>query len=55
MHVRRASGACVMSGEATIEQLGLDYISIGGCAGVLVGYIVVCRLVAYLGIRYLKF
>lgn len=52
--VRRATNNCVTTGEATINALDLDYISISGCAGVLVGYIVLCRFIAYLGIRYLK-
>lgn len=42
------------SGQQTIDDLDLNYISMGGCAGVLVGYIVICRITAYLGIRFLK-
>ncbi|GAB4814284.1 hypothetical protein N2152v2_001330 [Parachlorella kessleri] len=49
-----AKGTCVTSGQQTIDKLGLDYLSIGACAGILVGYIVVCRTIAYLGIRFLK-
>jgi hypothetical protein len=41
-------------GEQFIESLGLDYISLGGCIGTLIGYIFVCRVVAYLAIRHLK-
>ncbi|KAJ1628748.1 P-loop containing nucleoside triphosphate hydrolase protein [Pavlovales sp. CCMP2436] len=49
-----AHGVClVTSGEQVIQKLGFDYISIGGCAGVLLFYIVGCRVIAYLGIRYL--
>jgi ATP-binding cassette subfamily G (WHITE) protein 2 len=49
------NGRCpVSTGEQTIKNLGLDYISIGGCAGVLIGYIVFCRVVAYLGVRFIK-
>jgi ATP-binding cassette subfamily G (WHITE) protein 2 len=48
-------GACpVATGEQTIQQLGLSYLSIGGCAAVLVGYILFCRLIAYLGVRFIK-
>jgi ATP-binding cassette subfamily G (WHITE) protein 2 len=49
-----ASGKCIPNGEATIKDLGLDYISIGGCIGVLFCYIIGCRTIAFFGIRYLK-
>ncbi|GIL62771.1 hypothetical protein Vafri_16946 [Volvox africanus] len=50
------TGQCpTTAGEQTIKALGLDYISIGGCAGVLIGYILFCRVVAYLGVRYIKY
>ena len=49
-----ASGTCIHDGETTIRQLGLDYISIGGCVGVLLAFIIFCRVVAYLGVRFLK-
>lgn len=42
---------CIASGQTTIDALNLDYISIGGCAGVLAGYIILCRTIAYLGVR----
>ena len=45
---------CIATGEQTIKTLGLDYISIGGCIGTLIGYIVICRVVAYLAVRYMK-
>lgn len=48
-------GRCpITSGQQTIDALGLDYISIGGCIGVLCGYIIFCRGVAYLAIKYIK-
>ncbi|KXZ51256.1 hypothetical protein GPECTOR_13g743 [Gonium pectorale] len=50
-----SAGKCpITSGEQTIKSLGLDYISIGDCVGILIAYIVICRLIAYLGVRYLK-
>lgn len=49
-----ASGKCIKDGETTIRDLGLDYISIGGCIGVLLAWILFCRVIAYLGIRFLK-
>ena len=50
----RARYSCIENGEHFIRELGLDYISVGGCIGVLIGYIVVCRLIAFLGVRFLK-
>jgi ATP-binding cassette subfamily G (WHITE) protein 2 len=37
-----------------IEELGLDYITIGGCIGALFAFIIGFRVIAYLGIRYIK-
>jgi ABC-type multidrug transport system ATPase subunit len=44
---------CV-SGQSKIIELGLDYITIGGCVGVLVAMIFFFRFIAYLGVRYVK-
>jgi ATP-binding cassette, subfamily G (WHITE), member 2 len=55
--VQRADGSfrCpITRGEQTIDSLGLDFISVGGCAGVLIGLIIFSRVVAYLGLRFLK-
>lgn len=50
-----SGGVCpVTSGEQTIERLGLGELSIAANAGILLAFIVICRLVAYLGIRFLK-
>ena len=46
--------SCIENGQAIIRELGLDYISIIGCIAALVGYIVVCRAIAFLGVRFLK-
>lgn len=45
---------CTRNGEAIIKELGLDYISIPGCIGALVAFIIICRLIAFLGVRFLK-
>lgn len=49
-----SSGKCITDGETTIENLGFDYINIGGCIGVLFTFIIVCRIISYLGVRFLK-
>ncbi|KXZ51257.1 hypothetical protein GPECTOR_13g744 [Gonium pectorale] len=50
-----SAGKCpITSGEQTIKSLGLDYIGIADCVGILIAYIVICRVIAYLGVRYLK-
>lgn len=48
------SGTCIKTGQQTITSLGLDYISIGGCIGALLAFIIFCRIVAFLGVRFLK-
>uniref|UniRef100_A0A7I4AWE4 ABC transporter domain-containing protein n=1 Tax=Physcomitrium patens TaxID=3218 RepID=A0A7I4AWE4_PHYPA len=49
------AGACpITSGEQTIKSLGLDYLNIGSCITILIFYILITRIIAYLGIRYLK-
>ncbi|CAF2346165.1 unnamed protein product [Rotaria sp. Silwood2] len=50
----RAKYSCIESGEALIIERGYNYISIGGCIGVLIGYIIFCRIIAFLGVRFLK-
>ena len=53
--LEKAGGKCPLtSGEQTISQLGFNQYSIGLCAGVLVVFIVVCRAMAYVGLRVLK-
>ena len=48
-------GVCpITNGMQTVTSLGLDNFTIGECAGILVFYIVFCRAVAFLGIRYIK-
>ena len=52
---REANGRCpVTSGEQTIDRLDLDQLSVAANAGILVAYVFLCRLVAFLGIRFLK-
>jgi ATP-binding cassette, subfamily G (WHITE), member 2 len=51
---KNAGNCAITRGEQTIATLGLDQYTIGECAGLLVLYIVFCRTVAFLGIRYIK-
>lgn len=51
---RTAAPCTVTQGTTTIKTLGLDEYTIGECAGVLVAYIIFCRLVAFLAVRYIK-
>lgn len=50
----RAKLSCIEHGETLIKERGYDYITVGGCAGVLIGYIIFCRFAAFLGVRFLK-
>ena len=45
---------CYRKGEETMESFGYDQYTIGFCGGILVVYIVGCRLVAYLALRFIK-
>ena len=45
---------CITNGEYFIQERGYDYINIGGCIGVLIGFIIFCRACAFLGVRFLK-
>jgi ATP-binding cassette subfamily G (WHITE) protein 2 len=48
-------GVCpVTSGQQTIDTLGLGELSIAANAGILIAFITICRIVAFLGIRYIK-
>jgi hypothetical protein len=52
---RLSNGACpVATGEQTIQQLGLNKYSIELCACILLVFIVGCRVLAYVGLRVLK-
>lgn len=46
--------SCIKTGEALIIDRGFDYITIGGCIGALIAYIIFCRVGAFLGVRFLK-
>ncbi|CAF2733390.1 unnamed protein product [Rotaria sp. Silwood2] len=48
------TAACIHSGEELIIERGYNYISIGGCIGVLLAFIIFCRTMAFIGIRFLK-
>jgi ATP-binding cassette subfamily G (WHITE) protein 2 len=48
-------GSCPLtSGEQVIEQEGFDYITIWGCALVLLAMIVFFRILAFVGLRWIK-
>lgn len=49
-----ASGKCITNGETIIKNNGFDFITLGGCAGALIAFIIGTRVIAYLGLRYLK-
>jgi len=49
-----ATNTCIPDGETTIRELGYDSINIGGCIGVLFGFIIFCRACAFLSVRFLK-
>lgn len=50
-----AGGTCpITSGQQTITSLDLDKLSIGENAGVLFSYVIICKLVAFLALRYIK-
>ena len=46
--------ACIENGETIIRELGFDYINIIGCIAALMGFIIICRAIAFLGVRFLK-
>lgn len=46
--------SCFRTGEAIIVSLGYDQYTIGFLAGILSVFIVGCRLVAFLGLKYIK-
>ena len=51
---QQASGTTICSGAEEDASLDLDYISIGGCVGALIAYIIFTRGVAFLAVRQLK-
>ena len=40
---QQAANQCITNGESTISSLGLNYLNIGQCAGILISYIAICR------------
>eukprot|EP00300_Choanocystis_sp_HF-7_P009316 c16366_g1_i2.p1 GENE.c16366_g1_i2~~c16366_g1_i2.p1 ORF type:complete len:361 (+),score=99.49 c16366_g1_i2:26-1084(+) len=49
------NGVCPLtSGDQFIKNEGLDYLSIGGCAGFLIGFIIFTRVVAFFAVKYFK-
>lgn len=45
---------CTPDGQTSIVALGLDSISLGGCIGVLCGYVCFCQIVAFIAVRFIK-
>lgn len=50
----RQSGSCILTGEQLIDDLGYGQYTIGFLAGILAVFIVGCRVVAFLGLKYIK-
>ena len=48
------SGSTCLQGGDIVKLRGYDEYSIGFCAGILVLYTFVCRLIAYLGLKYIR-
>jgi len=49
------NGTCpITSGQHTIDTLGLGFISVGGCIGILIAFLLTLRFFNYLAIRYNK-
>lgn len=45
---------CIYNGEETMKKFGYDQYNISFCCGILIVYIVGCRFVAYLALRFIK-
>ena len=50
----RDKNSCIENGEIIIRKLALDYTNIISCIGALIGFIIICRSIAFLGVRFLK-
>jgi ATP-binding cassette subfamily G (WHITE) protein 2 len=48
------STGCVTSGQYTIDSLGLSIFTIPDLIGILISYIILARIAAYLAIRFIK-
>eukprot|EP00602_Paraphysomonas_sp_CaronLab_P006649 CAMPEP_0185035536 /NCGR_PEP_ID=MMETSP1103-20130426/27085_1 /TAXON_ID=36769 /ORGANISM="Paraphysomonas bandaiensis, Strain Caron Lab Isolate" /LENGTH=593 /DNA_ID=CAMNT_0027572661 /DNA_START=1 /DNA_END=1782 /DNA_ORIENTATION=+ len=48
------AGSCISSGQTIMDQKGYDQYDISSLAGYLFLYIVVTRIIAYLGLRFIK-
>lgn len=49
-----AKHSCVSEGETIMAQKGYDEYTIQFCAGMLVVYIIICRILAFIGLRFIK-
>lgn len=48
------TATCIKTGEELIKERGYNYIDIGGCIGILLAFIIFCRALAFVGVRFLK-
>jgi ATP-binding cassette, subfamily G (WHITE), member 2 len=51
---RNSTTEVCLTGSIAINDRGYDYINIGICVAVLCGFIIACRVTAFLGVRFLK-
>ena len=50
-----SNGACKFTdGEQVMETFGYDIYSVGFCVGTLIIYIICCRFIAYIALRFIK-
>ena len=47
--------SCIENGETIIQELGFDYINIISCIEALIIYIVICCVIAFFGVPFLKY
>jgi ATP-binding cassette subfamily G (WHITE) protein 2 len=45
---------CIRTGAELIQERGYDYVNLGGCIGIVIGFIIFCRIWAFIGVRFLK-
>lgn len=48
------NATCRTSGQYFITEREYNYLSIGGCIGILLAFIIFCRFWAFIGVRFLK-
>lgn len=53
-YLAKTTAPCRSTGQWFIDERDYNYISIGGCIGVLLAFIIFCRFWAFIGVRFLK-